>query len=240
MISKVIHYCWFGGKPLPRLAEKCISSWKQHLPDFEIKRWDESNFDVNSILYTQQAAESKKWAFVSDYARFYILHKEGGIYLDCDVEVVKRFDDLLLNQKMFTGFEDDRYVAPGLILGASRNTSLFAEILTLYSQRQFKTDSGYDETTVVTFFTDFLTRKGLILNNECQVVDDITIFSSNYFSPINTVSGNLVLTPDTYSIHHYAGSWLSLGTRIKMFLVKNAKRYKVIGFAKKCYESICK
>ncbi len=95
MIPKIIHYCWFGGNPLPPLAEKCIASWQKFLPDYEIKRWDESNFDVNIIPYTQQAYESKKYAFVSDYARFWILYKFGGLYFDTDVEIIRPMDDII-------------------------------------------------------------------------------------------------------------------------------------------------
>lgn len=94
-IPKVIHYCWFGGNPLPSLAEKCIASWRKYLPDYEIKRWDESNFDVNIIPYTKQAYEAKKYAFVSDYARFWILYNYGGLYFDTDVEVIRSMDDII-------------------------------------------------------------------------------------------------------------------------------------------------
>ena len=90
MIPKVIHYCWFGGNPLPESAQKCIASWRKFLPDYEIKEWNESNFDVNAIPYTAQAYAAKKYAFVSDYARFSILYDNGGLYFDTDVEVIRR------------------------------------------------------------------------------------------------------------------------------------------------------
>ena len=95
MIPKVIHYCWFGRNPLPPLAIKCIESWKKFLPDYEIKGWNEDNFDVNIIPYTQEAYQAKKYAFVSDYARFWILYKYGGIYFDTDVEVIRPLDDII-------------------------------------------------------------------------------------------------------------------------------------------------
>lgn len=104
MIPKVIHYCWFGGNPLPDSAKKCISSWRKYLPDFEIKVWNERNFDVKSIPYTREAYRLKKFAFVSDYARMWILYNYGGIYFDTDVEVIKPFNDIILRGN-FMGFE---------------------------------------------------------------------------------------------------------------------------------------
>ncbi len=106
MIPKVIHYCWFGGNPLPESAQKCIASWRKFLPDYEIKEWNESNFDVNAIPYTAQAYAAKKYAFVSDYARFSILYDNGGLYFDTDVEVIRPMDDIIENGP-FMGFEID-------------------------------------------------------------------------------------------------------------------------------------
>ena len=119
-IPKVIHYCWFGGKPLPRSAEKCIASWKKFLPEYEIVRWDESNFNVNAIPYTREAYAAGKYAFVSDYARFWILYHNGGVYFDTDVEVINNLDDIL-SRGNFMGVEQQNdeiiTVAPGLGIG---------------------------------------------------------------------------------------------------------------------------
>ena len=104
MIPKIIHYCWFGRNPLPESAQKCIASWKKFLPDYEIKEWNEDNFDVNIIPYTKEAYEAKKYAFVSDYARFWILYKYGGLYFDTDVEVIKPMDDII-ERGPFMGIE---------------------------------------------------------------------------------------------------------------------------------------
>lgn len=106
MIPKIIHYCWFGRGPLPELAQKCIASWKKYLPDYEIKEWNEDNFDVNIIPYTAEAYQAKKYAFVSDYARFWILYQYGGIYFDTDVEVIRPMDDII-SKGNFMGFETD-------------------------------------------------------------------------------------------------------------------------------------
>jgi len=132
MIPKVIHYCWFGGNPLPKSAQKCIASWKKYLPDYEIKEWNESNFDVNIIPYTAEAYKAKKYAFVSDYARFWILYKYGGLYFDTDVEVIKNMDDIIAKGP-FMGCENEAKpgatpaqlgVAPGLGLGVNPGLGL--------------------------------------------------------------------------------------------------------------------
>ena len=95
MIPKVIHYCWFGRGPKGDLANKCIESWKRFLPDYEIKEWNEDNFDVNMYQYTKEALENKKYAFVTDVVRLYALYTEGGVYMDTDVEVLKSFNPFL-------------------------------------------------------------------------------------------------------------------------------------------------
>ena len=127
MIPKIIHYCWFGRNPLPELARKCIASWRKYLPDYEIKEWNEDNFDVNIIPYTAEAYAQKKYAFVSDYARFWILYRYGGIYFDTDVEVIRPLDDIIA-RGCFMGFETDpapkqngvdACVNPGLGLGVA-------------------------------------------------------------------------------------------------------------------------
>lgn len=103
MIPKIIHYCWFGGKPLPDTAKKCINSWKEYLPDFEIVQWNESNFDIHSCAYVEQAYGTKKWAFVADYVRYYAVYHHGGIFLETDTEVIRSFDNLL-NDSAYFGF----------------------------------------------------------------------------------------------------------------------------------------
>ena len=111
MIPKKIHYCWFGGNPLPPLAVKCIESWKKYLPDYEIKEWNESNFDLNYNDYVREAYEAKKWAFITDVVRLYAMVTEGGIYMDTDVEVLKPLDELLQYDAV-SGFESSSRIPP--------------------------------------------------------------------------------------------------------------------------------
>ena len=95
MIPKIIHYCWFGGKPLPKMAQKCKDSWKRYFPDYEIREWNESNFDVQKYEYSRFCFENKQWAYLSDFVRLVVVEEYGGLYFDTDVEVVRRPDELL-------------------------------------------------------------------------------------------------------------------------------------------------
>lgn len=218
MISKTIHYCWFGRNPLPPLGLKCLESWKKYLPDYQIIEWNEDNFDVNSIPYTKEAAEKGKWAFVSDYARFYILYHYGGIYVDTDVEILKPLDTFL-NHNMFTGFETIDRVAPGLILGAVEKSALIKELMDSYTNRRFiNSDGSINDETVVSYTTNLLVNKGLKLNGEFQTIVGLAIYPTRYFSPKSLVDGKLVITEDTHSIHHYAGSWMSYKARLKRYI----------------------
>ena len=135
MIPKIIHYCWFGGNPLPELAKKCIASWKLYCPDYEIKEWNESNFDLNYCDYVREAYDSKNWAFVSDVARLYALVTEGGIYMDTDVEVIKPLDNLLKYHAV-SGFETETTIPTGLIAGEKENPML-KELLYEYKNIHF-------------------------------------------------------------------------------------------------------
>lgn len=208
MIEKIIHYCWFGNGKLPSIVIKCIETWKFYLPDYKIILWDENNFDVNQITYTKQAYNLKKYAFVSDYARFNILYNYGGIYLDTDVELLRPLD-LFLNNKMFTGFENKERVAPGLILGAEKGSSLMKEMMNIYHDKAYiLADDSIDKDNVVSIFTKILLDKGLKLNGCLQSVEDLKIYPVDYFSPKSYFSGKTTITENTISIHHYAGTWV--------------------------------
>ena len=215
MIPKVIHYCWFGGNPLPESAQKCIASWRKFLPDYEIKEWKESNFDVNAIPYTAQAYAAKKYAFVSDYARFSILYDNGGLYFDTDVEVIRPMDDIIENGP-FMGFEIDasgidfkKAVAPGLGLGANPGLGLYKEILEHYKTFSFLNEDGsLNQTTVVSYITDILIDNGLENKPGIQHVAGLTIYPKEYFNPLDSLTGKLKITENTRSIHWYTMSWL--------------------------------
>lgn len=241
-IPKVIHYCWFGGKPLPQSAKKCIESWKRFLPDYKIKEWNESNFDVNAIPYIQEAYEAKKYAFVSDYARFKILYDQGGLYFDTDVEVIRPLDDII-ERGPFMGCEQDASgattiaVNPGLGLGVSPGLGLYKEMLDLYATLHFKNANGtLNQKTVVQYTTELLSKHGLSQKKDIQSVAGVWIYPKEYFNPIEMTGRRLVIAPNTRSIHHYAATWQSpyrrmkkkiarlIGNKLTMIIIKLKRR----------------
>lgn len=223
-IPKVIHYCWFGGNPLTELAEKCIASWKEYCPDYEIVEWNESNFDVNSCEYVREAYDAHKWAFVSDYARYKILYENGGVYLDTDVELLKPLDDLVRNGN-FMGCEnhtsDKMYVNPGVGCATVVGHNFYAEIIADYEKSHFKKKDGtLNLYTVVERTTNLLTKYGLKESLEVQKVGDITIYPAEFLSPASTMNGKPRMTENTYSIHYGAASWRNKSTIYYSALIK--------------------
>lgn len=213
MIPKIIHYCWFGGNPLPESAQQCIQSWKRLMPDYEIKEWNETNFDVHCCQYVEQAYEQKKWAFVSDYARFWILYKEGGIYFDTDVELIQDLEPLL-KRGPFLGVEKGKtnMVNPGLGMAAPLAMPFYQEILDDYQKDSFINEDGsLNLTTVVMRTSELLQRHGFQiskLKEPCQIAG-IWIYPEEYFCPMDYYTGEVNITKRTYSIHKYDGSWTS-------------------------------
>jgi len=213
MIPKIIHYCWFGRKPLPKMALKCIASWRKFFPDYEIKEWNEDNFDVNMIQYTKDAYAAKKYAFVSDYARFWILYHYGGVYFDTDVEVIRPMDDII-EKGAFMGVEVPSRklcmpkIAPGLGLGVTPGHDLYKNIIDRYSTLGFINEDGsFNLTTVVSYTTAILVDKGLSDFDEIQNVEGIWIYPWDFFNPLDSLTGRVLITNNTRSIHWYMNSW---------------------------------
>jgi mannosyltransferase OCH1-like enzyme len=207
-IPRIIHYCWFGGKPLPSLVEKCLESWKKYLPDFIILRWDEDSFDINAHSFTKEAYENKSWAFITDYVRLYVLHQFGGVYLDSDVEIIKPIDKFLIHSA-FTSFESPFHVPTGLM--ASINNHLWIKtLLNYYNNKHFiLRDGKLDIKPNTHIITEISTEIfDLQINNSYQILSsDVHIYPSEYFSPKSYVTGEINLTENTYCIHHFSGSW---------------------------------
>lgn len=213
LIPRVIHYCWFGGNPLPDSAKLCIESWKKFCPGYEIKCWDETNYDIHVCRYVREAYEANKWAFVSDYARFDILHQYGGIYFDVDVELIASIDDIL-DRGPYLGVERDFglqvLVAPGLGMASPAGLSFYAEVLEHYRKLHFLNEDGsYNRMTVVNHTTDMLSQYGLQNCSEPQLVAGIWIYPWDYFCPVMYQTGEMDITANTRSIHHYHASWLA-------------------------------
>ena len=212
MIPKVIHYCWFGRNPKPKLAEKCINSWKKHCPDYEIVEWNEDNFDLSQNAYCREAYEEKKWAFVTDYARLKILYDHGGFYFDTDVELLRSLDPLL-QERCFMGIENSIHcvqVNTGLGIGAEPGFPLIGELAASYDGAAFRLPDGtLDTTTCTVRNTEVLKAHGYVEEDRMQTVADATIYPTEYFSPMVMETEKKQVTKNTYSIHHYSLSWLS-------------------------------
>lgn len=234
-IPKIIHYCWFGGRKLPALAEKCILSWKKYCPDYEIKEWNEQNFDINQILYVQQAYTVGKYAFVSDYARFCVLEQYGGIYMDTDVELLCPLDDIL-SKGGYIGCEQDGgrgiTLNPGLGMAAKAHDPILKEILNGYMGRRFLNEDGsLNQTTIVAYTTQIFKEQGLLDICDIQQIGNFFVYPREYFSPQHFRTGKVTITSKTHSIHYYSASWYTpyekLANRISHILGETCTGYIV-------------
>lgn len=206
-IPKILHYCWFGGKPKPPLAEKCLKSWRKFCPDYEILEWNEDNFDIGTApLYVRQAYEAGRWAFVTDYVRLKALTDMGGIYMDTDVEVVKPFTPYLHHQG-FAGFETPERIQTGL-LACEKDFPLFREFLSYYdTARYYNPDGTENITTNVEVLTALCGKYGFRPGDTFQVIQGLAIYPREYFCPVDFDTEKLHRTRKTVVIHWFAASW---------------------------------
>ncbi|WP_289129046.1 glycosyltransferase family 32 protein [uncultured Clostridium sp.] len=220
-IPKIIHYCWFGGKDKPEVIKKYINSWKEKLRDYEIKEWNESNFDISSNIFVKQAYESGKYAFVSDYVRVYALYNYGGIYMDTDVEVKQPFSDEILGNDSFWGFEEKNYIATSTI-GTKKGNKLIKRFLDSYDGKEFiKEDGEIDTLTNVAIVSNIIEGIGIRLDGTYQKIDGIcTVYPQEYFSPYDYINCYSKETKNTYTTHYYYKSWLPYKDKIKGFIKK--------------------
>ena len=233
MIPKKIHFCWFGDKPIPKEIEKYIKSWRKYCPDYEIKKWDESNFNIGSCLFVKKAYEAKKWAFVSDYARLKIIYDEGGIYLDTDVELLKNLDDLLVNENFFPIQQDQNIIATGLGFGAQKGSTIIKKMLDVYNNAEF--DINRLEDIACPYLNNIVFKKYNYQNgNEIQYFDNgkIAIYPSKFFDPISPGHSSNLLCDETYSIHHYSASWKNKKHQLKRKMINFIGQERVNRFKK--------
>lgn len=213
MIPKVIHYCWFGGKKIPKMLKKCMKSWKKYCPDYQIIEWNENNFNINEMpQYVRDAYEAKKWAFVTDYARLWIVYHYGGIYLDTDVELIKPLDALLCYNGFF-GFENHDYktINTGLGFGAEKGLKIVADLMMPYDTQKFVyPDLNKGEFVPNTWINwPVFEAHGVIKTDVVQIIDHkVAVFPGEYFDPmIGYLREEICITKNTYSIHHYSMTW---------------------------------
>ena len=223
MISKVIHYCWFGRNEKPKLAQKCIASWHHYCPDYEIIEWNEDNFDVGQHPYLQWCYEHQKWAFLSDFARLIILSEHGGIYLDTDVEVSRPLDELLVFDA-FYGFETDQFINTGQGFGCIPHHPTAEAMKKIYGDLKPDENGTYPAASCPQYNTQALLSYGLILNGQQQTVLGAEILPADYLNPYDDPTGKLQKTKNTYSIHWYGKSWMSKKTILKSQLMKPLHR----------------
>ena len=222
MIPKVIHYCWFGGNPLPESVIKCIESWRKFCPGYEIKKWTEDNYDINKIQYIKEAYQEKKYAFVSDFARLDIIYNFGGIYLDTDVELIDSLDGLI-NNELFLGMESAGRVNTGIGFGGEAKNEFIKKNIEVYNKINFN-----NHTTCVTYTSNLLKNMGLKNKDVTQRLGNIVIFSSDFFCPMSFETKKTVITKNTISIHHFDMTWqenkikfLSLKIKMRRYLGSN-------------------
>ena len=209
MIPKKIHYCWFSGKKLPEQFQKYIDSWKKFCPDYEIVRWDESNYDISQNAYMESAYKEKRWGFVPDYARFDIIYREGGIYLDTDVEVIKSLDSLLENPA-FLGFESAKMINPGLGFGAERGNPVIKALRDMYEGISFYNEDGSLNLVPSPYYaTEKLKEFGILAESKCQKSEFVTVYPTEYFGCKDYNSGEIHITKNSFSIHHYSCTWMT-------------------------------
>ena len=216
MIPKRIHYCWFGGNAKPRLAEKCIASWKRFCHDYEFVEWNENNVDLNDCPeYVRQAYAMKKWAFVTDYVRLKVVYENGGIYLDTDVELLKSLDELL-RCRAFLGCEGTDYVNTGLGFGAEANLSFLRKNMAVYEKLEPLDEKGnFVSSPCPHYTTAVLKEKGVVfpIRKITHSPDGLTIYPNVFINPYDWKTEKLHCTEDTFSIHHYSGSWMTESQR---------------------------
>lgn len=243
-IPKIIHYCWFGENQIPKDNQAYIEEWKSVCPDYQIIKWDENNYDVNKNAFMREAAQCKKWAFVSDYARLDVVNTYGGIYLDVDVELLRDYGALLENQS-FWGIEQDfnrqLYVAPGLGFGSVPNNPILSDLMALYNNMSF---SENNLIACPVLFRKTFEEHGFAQKNKIQKFDCGVIYPTEYFDTMNCF-GKIKLTNNSYSIHHYLGSWIQdpkdsenllfkkcvyyFGEKFGEYVFSVLKRFKQIG-----------
>lgn len=196
-IPKVVHYCWLSGASFPDLESRCFESWKHMLPGYKFVLWDMERIKEIHSDWMNSAIAEKKWAFAADYVRLYALYNYGGIYLDCDVEVLKSFDDLL-NLRTFVGRETARPVIEAAVIGSEAGQQWLRDSLDFYEGKIF----DISKINLPEVAIPYIIKRPILKNG-------IHIYKQDFFSPLNNLTGRCRVTPNTYCIHHFNGTWFT-------------------------------
>lgn len=223
IIPKKLHYMWVGGKPLPDNLKRCVESWKKYCSDYEIIEWNEHNYDIEKHPYMKLAYESGAFGFVPDYARLDILYREGGIYLDTDVELKRNMDDLLY-QEAFCGVEKWQLVNFGGMSGSVKGHPMIKKFLDARESLSFMDKRGNQNRNTCGFYdTGVAIREGYRLNGTTQTVGGMNIYAYDFFHPYDYMSGLINETENTHSVHWFHGGWLD--EKMKQVNEESKKKY---------------
>lgn len=226
MIPKIIHYCWLGEDEYPPLVKKCIQSWKENLPGWKLRLWDKSCIEEINEPWVKEAYQAKVYSHASDYIRLYAVYKYGGFYLDTDVEVIKDFAPLLNLEYVF-GFENsDRKYIEAATFGAHAGNVFLYKCMESYHNRHFiKKDGDYDYSFMIPSIMKQNIGNISIINNILDYQSNcpsVQVFTAMFFSPKNCDTSKFdQLTKETFSIHHFRGSWFPLNMKINRFVWKH-------------------
>ena len=228
MIPKIIHYCWLSNDPIPKDLKKYMKSWKEKLYDYEFILWDLNRFDLNRSLWVKQAFEAKKYAFAADYIRLYAVYNYGGIYMDMDVEVIKSFNDLLRNDYIL-GYEAAKGLEAG-VFGAPKKAPWVKEVLEYYTSKEFALPNGLYNDTPLPIIMDEVLNADYITNKK------IVPLPTDFLTAKSYKTGKITITPNTYTIHHFAGSWKSWDEKMKIIIARiiDTKLTHILGNARRC------
>ena len=233
MIPKIIHYCWLSSDPIPQKLRDCMGSWKKKLPDYEFMLWDLNRFDIHSSMWVNEAYEAKKYAFAADYIRLYAVYNYGGIYMDMDVEVVRSFDELLTSSYIL-GLETKKGVEAG-IFGAEKNNPFIGKCMDYYKIRNFVSENGkFDLRTLPNIMYEILIDNYEIANRTSIKIEEdahkMQLFSPDYLTAKSCLTGELMITENTYTIHHFAGSWISKSQKMKGKIYRFISSYRMLNY----------
>ena len=232
MIPKIIHYCWFGKGQMPELVLECIDSWKKFLPSYDMRLWNEDNFDVSTApQYVREAYAAKKYAFVSDYVRLWALEQYGGLYMDVDFEVYKSFDDLMEQYDAFAGYEGSKRnpVMMGVIAAKAHHPWIQGMMETYADRRFIKEDGSLDMTPNTGYFYEWMTKQGFIADGVEKDWNGVHVLPVECFCPGLTTGENL-RCERTYCEHKGLHSWSGKGGwKVKVLnIVGNKWKTRVI------------